>query len=96
MINKPTRDALLLHHALSASKKDDLRRELLTSRLVRYHWDRAHMAAVKAAYRERYGRDLGDAVKEHTSGEWGQFCRELCITRTPDDVRRVEKVEIIR
>ena len=58
VINRPVRDALLLHHALTASRKDDLRRELLISRLVRFHWEAAHMQAVKKAYRDRYGRDL--------------------------------------
>lgn len=52
------------------------------------------MRAVKQAYRERYGRNLPDAIREATSGEWGQFCLELCITRTPDDVRRFDKVAI--
>lgn len=96
VINKPVRDALLVHHALTASKKDDLRRELLISRLVRFHWDRHHMAAIKQSYRERYGRDLSEAVKDGTSKEWGQFCQELCITRMPDDVRKVERIEIKR
>ena len=93
VINKPVRDAMLLHHAITASKRDELRRELLISRLVRYHWDAAHMAAVKRAYREHYGRDLQEAVRDATSGEWGEFCRALCIARMPDDVRRVERVE---
>ncbi|KAI6479131.1 hypothetical protein MCOR11_011822 [Pyricularia oryzae] len=93
VINKPVRDALLLHHALTASKRDDLRRELLTSRLVRFHWDRHHLADIKVAYRERYGKDLQEAVRDATgSSGWGKFCRELCITRMPDDVRRVERV----
>lgn len=96
VINRPVRDALLLHHALTASRKDDLRRELLTSRLVRFHWDPLHMRAVKKAYRERYGHDLQTAVAEATSGHWGQFCAELCIARMPDDVRRMERVEVIR
>ncbi|KJZ75930.1 hypothetical protein HIM_04754 [Hirsutella minnesotensis 3608] len=90
VINRPVRDALLLHHALSASRKDDLRRELLISRLVRFHWDPAHMQAVKRAYRERYGRDVQEAVREATSGQWGRFCAELCIARMPNDVRRME------
>ncbi|KAG6024305.1 hypothetical protein E4U40_003391 [Claviceps sp. LM458 group G5] len=89
VINRPVRDALLLHHALTASRKDDLRRELLISRLVRFHWDALHMQAVKKAYRERYGVDLSEAVREGTSGQWGEFCRELCIARMP------ERVEII-
>ncbi|GJN67557.1 hypothetical protein PLIIFM63780_005000 [Purpureocillium lilacinum] len=96
IINRPVRDALLLHHALTASRKDDLRRELLISRLVRFHWDAAHMQAVKRAYRERYARDLQDAVKDATSGQWGRFCVELCIARMPNDVRRIERVEVIR
>ncbi|KAK7743892.1 hypothetical protein SLS53_003914 [Cytospora paraplurivora] len=96
VINKPVRDALLVHHALTASKKDDLRRELLTSRLVRFHWDRHHLAAVKRAYRERYGKDMSEAVKDGTSGEWGQFCQELCISRVPDDVRKIERIDIPR
>ncbi|KAG6041316.1 hypothetical protein E4U41_004967 [Claviceps citrina] len=89
VINRPVRDALLLNHALTASRRDSLRRELLISRLVRFHWDPVHMQAVKNAYRERYGVDLSDAVSGGTSGEWGRFCRELCIVRMP------ERVEII-
>uniref|UniRef100_L2GCW8 Annexin anxc4 n=1 Tax=Colletotrichum fructicola (strain Nara gc5) TaxID=1213859 RepID=L2GCW8_COLFN len=86
VINKPVRDALLVHHALTASRKDDLRRELLISRLVRFHWDRHHMEAVKRA-----GRDMQDSVREATSGEWGLFCRELCIYRMPDDEKVFER-----
>ena len=87
---------MLLHHALTASRRDDLRRELLISRLVRYHWDAPHMALVKRAFREQYGRDLQDAVRDATKGEWGEFCVALCIVRMPDDVRRVERVDIHR
>ncbi|KAK4102195.1 Annexin [Parathielavia hyrcaniae] len=96
IINKPVRDAMLLHHALTASRRDELRRELLISRLVRYHWDAQHMALVKRAFRDSYGRDLQDAVREATRGGWGEFCVALCIVRMPDDVRRVERVDIHR
>jgi hypothetical protein len=90
---------MLLHHALAAPSKrsrgDELRRELLISRLVRYHWDPAHMALVRRAFREQYGADLQDAVREAAGkGEFGDFCVALCIARTPDDVRRVERVDI--
>ncbi|KAI1114676.1 Annexin [Nemania sp. NC0429] len=95
IINKPVRDALLLHHALTATKKDGLRRELLISRLVRFHWDRRHLVAIKKAYRERYGEDLSDAVRDGTSGEWGLFCEQLVVTRMPDEVKRFEAVEKI-
>jgi hypothetical protein len=91
VINKPVRDAMLLNHALTASKRDELRRELLISRLVRYHWDAGHMAQVRRAYREQYGRDLPDAVQDASRSEWAEFCRALCIARMPDDVRRVER-----
>jgi hypothetical protein len=53
------------------------------------------MSAVRKAYRERYGRELQEAVRDATSGEWGMFCREMCIARAPNDVRRFDKVEII-
>lgn len=96
IINKPVRDALLLHHALTASRKDHLRRELLISRLVRFHWDRHHMTAIKRAYRERYGEELAEAVKEGTSGEWGLFCEQLVVTRMPDDVKSFEKVDVVK
>jgi hypothetical protein len=54
------------------------------------------MAAVKRAFREQYGRDLQDAVRDATKGEWGEFCVQLCVARMPDDVRRVERVDIHR
>jgi hypothetical protein len=90
------RDAMLLHHALTASRSDELRRELLISRLVRVHWDARHMALVKRAFREQYGRELQDAVRDATRGEWGEFCVQLCIERVPDAVKRVERVDIHR
>ncbi|KAL0465320.1 annexin ANXC4 [Neurospora intermedia] len=91
VINKPVRDAMLLNHALTLSKRDELRRELLISRLVRFHWDAGHMSRVKKAYHEHYGQDLQEAVKEATSGEWGEFCGQLCVSRMPDDVKKIER-----
>ncbi|VUC32849.1 unnamed protein product [Clonostachys rosea] len=85
VINRPTRDALLLHSAITSlrfgrtvSRENELRPELLISRLVRYHWDREHMGAVSNEYSSRYGSSLGEAVKETTSGDWGEFCVRLC------------------
>lgn len=49
------------------------------------------MEAVKRAYRERYQLDLQEAVRDGTSGEWGQFCYELCIYRMPNDVKQFER-----
>ncbi|PHH65199.1 hypothetical protein CDD81_3058 [Ophiocordyceps australis] len=90
VINRPVRDALLLHHALKTSRRDELRRELLISRLVRFHWDPVHMQAVRRAYRHRYGQELQDAVREATSGHWGRFCYGLCIARMPNDIRHLD------
>ncbi|KAH6845817.1 hypothetical protein B0I37DRAFT_344991 [Chaetomium sp. MPI-CAGE-AT-0009] len=87
IINKPARDATLLHHALTAFKGDDSRRVLLISRLIRLHWDSAHMETVKETYRGIYGKDLQEAVRDATTGELGAFCETLCITRVPGRVR---------
>jgi hypothetical protein len=86
VINKPVRDALLLKQALSHTKH---RPELLTSRLLRYHWDRPHFERVKREYRQRYGVELSDAVRENTSGEWGEFLEEVCVKRVGDEVAYV-------
>lgn len=52
------------------------------------------MEAVKREYRSRYGKDLHEAVRDGTKGTWGEFCEQLCVRRMPDDVRRVERVEV--
>ncbi|TVY26904.1 Annexin [Lachnellula hyalina] len=78
VINKPVRDAILIHNALSFSTSNSLRTDLLISRLVRCHWDRPYIEAVKREYRKRYEVDMQKAVVEGTRGEWGQFCEILC------------------
>ncbi len=35
------------------------------------------------------------AVREGTKGDWGRFCEQLCVKRTGDEVREVEKVEYV-
>lgn len=96
VINRPVRDALLLHQALSLSSgrrdKDNMRTELLISRLVRYHWDRFHIEAVKKEYKARYNMDLITAVRDETKGDWGRFCEQLCLRRMPDEVREIRRV----
>lgn len=49
------------------------------------------MSRIKKAYHEHYGKDLQEAVKEATSGEWGEFCGQLCVSRMPDDVKKIER-----
>lgn len=84
VINKPSRDALLLHHAIKdirdKNKDDELRYELLISRLVRLHWNRTHMNRVKREYHDRYGRYLEEDIEEATKGDFREFLCELCQT----------------
>ncbi|PLB33284.1 annexin ANXC4 [Aspergillus candidus] len=82
VINRPMRDALLLHQALRESRSGKERSELLISRLVRYHWEPQHLELVKVEFRKRYGERLEEAIAEEvlpTNGgsEWGEFCIEL-------------------
>ena len=76
MLNRPVRDALLLHQALAETAKD--RAELLASRLVRFHWEPRHLERVKVEYRARYNESLERAIADGTKGDFGQFCVALC------------------
>ncbi|CAG7918237.1 unnamed protein product [Penicillium olsonii] len=81
-INRPMRDALLLHQALRESQSGRERSELLISRLVRLHWEPRHLAQVKMEYRRRYRERLEEAIAEEILSlnggqEWGEFCIEL-------------------
>lgn len=82
VINKPTRDAMLLHHAIQdiaeKNKDDELRYELLISRLVRLHWDKMHLMRVKRAYADKYKRELQKDIEEATKGDFREFMCELC------------------
>ncbi|KAM0718065.1 hypothetical protein Q7P37_006397 [Cladosporium fusiforme] len=84
VINKPARDALLLHHAIKdvgeRNQADELRYELLISRLVRLHWDRALLGRVKRAYRDKYGRPLEEDLEDATKGDLREFVWELART----------------
>ncbi|KAL5114221.1 hypothetical protein ACEQ8H_007873 [Pleosporales sp. CAS-2024a] len=93
VINRPARDAMLLHHALmdlmepatnsqSASSKHERQQrfELLISRLVRLHWDRMHMMHVKSEYEEKYGNVVEENIGDATKGDFREFCIQLCQT----------------
>lgn len=81
IINRPLRDALLLHQALQLESSHKERTDLLISRLVRYHWDRTHLERIKNEYRDRYGKELATAVGQSVKGEFAEFCIELCLKR---------------
>ena len=80
-LNRPMRDALLLHQAIAESDTKRDRAELLISRLVRMHWEPHHLERVKANYRGRYGVPVEVAIeKEILNGgksDWVEFCIEL-------------------
>ncbi|KAJ5153231.1 uncharacterized protein N7482_009709 [Penicillium canariense] len=81
-INRPMRDALLLHQAVRESRTGRERSELLISRLVRLHWEPRHLEQVKTEYRRRYNERVEEAIAEEVmsssgGGEWGEFCIEL-------------------
>jgi len=84
VINRPARDALLLHHAIKdvadRNQADELRYELLISRLVRLHWDRALLVRVKRAYQEKYKHALEDDLEDATKGDLREFVWELART----------------
>ncbi|KKA31205.1 hypothetical protein TD95_000808 [Thielaviopsis punctulata] len=96
IINKPVRDAILLHHAINASAQDPVRNELLTSRLVRFHWSRVHMEEIKRQFQLRYRIELSEALRERTTGDFGRFCRELCISRMPDSIKEIERISDLK
>ena len=76
VLNKPVRDALLLHQALAETSKERI--ELLVSRLVRFHWEPRHLERIKVAYKQKYGKRLESAIEEGTKGDFGDFCVGLC------------------
>ena len=84
-LNRPMRDALLLHQAISETAPGKERAELLISRLVRLHWEPKHLERVKVEYQKRYRtsvegairKDVVDIVKGEEAKQWGEFCIEL-------------------
>ena len=75
---------MLLRHAIDdiVEKHTDveLRYELLMSRLIRLHWDRPHLAKVKAEYKSKYGSDLERDIKDATRSDFKAFCLRMCET----------------
>lgn len=73
---------MLLHHAIEDisehNKAVELRYELLMSRLVRLHWDRLHLAKVKAEYVRKYGVQPEKEIERATQGDFRKFCVGLC------------------
>lgn len=65
--DRAMRDAINLEHCMAgAGTRDDL----LVARVVKIHWNSAHMQQVKGAYKVRYGHDLLHRIKGETSGDY--------------------------
>lgn len=65
--DRAMRDAVLLEDTMrGVGTKDDM----LLNRVIRYHWDRNHMAQVKGAYRHRYRQELATRIKGETRGDF--------------------------
>ncbi|THX86439.1 Annexin [Aureobasidium pullulans] len=83
-INRPARDALLLRHAIddigSHNREEELRYELLISRLMRVHWEPAHLTRVKREYVEKYRKELEHDVEDATKSDFREFMYEICKT----------------
>ena len=65
--DRAMRDAVGLEECMKGPGTKD---QMLVSRVVRAHWDRAHMAQVRGAYRAKFGRDLVSRIKGETSGDY--------------------------
>jgi hypothetical protein len=84
-LNRPMRDALLLHQAISETAPGKERAELLISRLVRLHWEPKHLERVKLEYEKRYRipvevsirQEIVEVAKGDDAKQWGEFCIEL-------------------
>lgn len=66
-LDKYMHHAALLEDAMAGAGTKD---HLLTSRIIRYHWDRTHMQNVRGAYEKRYHRSLVSRVRGETSGDY--------------------------
>ncbi|KAF5345468.1 hypothetical protein D9758_013623 [Tetrapyrgos nigripes] len=61
------RDAKLLEASMKGLGTKD---KQLVWRIVRFHWDQQHFAAIKAAYHKKYKKSLESRVAGETSGDY--------------------------
>ncbi|KAH0183185.1 Annexin, partial [Aureobasidium melanogenum] len=80
--HRPARDALLLRHAIddisTHNWDEELRYELLISRLMRLQWDHAHLARVRREYVKKYYKKLNHDIENATRGDFRDFVYESC------------------
>ena len=79
-MNRPARDASLLHHALEVAKGKRIS-NFLISRLVRLHWNPKYFEEVKYRYNRKHRIQLEEAIQElhgiEFTDDFGDFCLGL-------------------
>ena len=65
--DRAMRDAINMEQAMAGMGTKD---ELLVTRVVKAHWDPAHLQQVKGAYKVKYRQDLIARVRGETSGDY--------------------------
>ena len=65
--DRAMRDAINIEQAMSGMGTKD---EVLVTRIVKLHWNPAHVQQVKGAYKARYKQDLVARVRGETSGDY--------------------------
>ncbi|KAF7440240.1 hypothetical protein PC9H_000584 [Pleurotus ostreatus] len=68
------RDAKLLERSMAGLGTKD---ERLVWRVVRAHWDRQRMEAIKASYQAKYKKSLAARIKGETSGDYQKLMLQL-------------------
>ncbi|KAF4576327.1 hypothetical protein EYR36_001073 [Pleurotus pulmonarius] len=68
------RDAKLLERSMAGLGTKD---ERLVWRIVRAHWDRQRLEAIKASYQAKYKKSLAARVKGETSGDYQKLMLQL-------------------
>lgn len=66
-LDRAMTDAVQLEETMKGAGTKD---ELLVNRVVRVHWNKAHLDQVRKAYMHRYKRDLIARVKGETRGDF--------------------------
>lgn len=68
------RDAIALEEAMAGAGTKDFK---LVTRIVRLHWNRAHLDQVKKAYNHLYRKDLRQRVQGEVSGDYQKLMLAL-------------------
>lgn len=65
--DRAMRDAMSLEETMHGAGTKD---KMLVYRLTALHWNPAHLAQVKGAYKHKYGQDLAHRIHGETSGDY--------------------------